>query len=169
MRLPISKIAASTTLVSETDNLYALKQSGAWLLILQFAWLLYPPAHAQGDTGPPGMDGLVEMFVVVAILPFLAIGLSFLIFKATGKAWVFFLAPFFMAGLSVIGLAELTSKSVPSPTEFIQFGAWVYGAHMLAVAIVYPIFRRTKKRWLFFLAPIVGWVIQFISLMFIYS
>jgi hypothetical protein len=115
------------------------------------------------------MDGLVEMFVVLTIFPFIAIGLSFLIFKATGKAWVFFLAPFIMAGLSVIALAELTSKSAPSPAEFIPFGAWIYGAHLFAVAIVYPFFKRTKKRWLFFLAPIVGWIIQFTSLLFIYS
>ena len=139
------------------------------IFLLQFACLLCKPAYAQGDTGPPGLDGVVEAFIVLAIYPFLTIGLSFLIYKATGKAWVFFLAPFFMVGLSVIGPIELTDRTAPSPVLLIQFGVWAFGAHLLAVAIVYSIFRRTKRSWLFFLAPIVGWLIQFISLFFIYS
>lgn len=102
IRLPIPKIAASATVVSETDDSYALRWFGAGLVVLQIIWLLCQPAYAQGDTGPPGLEGLPEMLFLLTIYPFLGVGLSFLIFKATGKAWVFFLAPFFFARLSVI-------------------------------------------------------------------
>lgn len=143
------------------------KRLGAVISMPLFVWLLSQSAHAQGDTVPPGLEGLDEMFIVVAVFPFLAIGLSFLIFKVTGKAWVFFLAPFFMAGLAIFGPTGLTPELASPPGLFIKFGAWAYGAHLLAVAIVYYLFGRTKKLWLFLLAPIVGWIIQFISLLFI--
>jgi len=143
------------------------KRLGVVIALPLFVWLLDQSAHAQGDTVPPGLEGLDEMFIVVAAFPVLAIGLSFLIFKVTGKAWVFFLAPFFMAGLTTFGPTELTPELASPPDLFIKFGVWAYGAHLLAVAIVYYFFSRTKKLWLFLLAPIVGWIIQFISLLFI--
>jgi hypothetical protein len=167
IRLPIPKMATSTTLVSETDDSYALRWFGAGFVVLQIIWLLCQPAYAQGDTGPPGLEGLDELLILLTVYPFLGVGLSFLIFKATGKAWVFFLAPFFFVGLSVVAPVDPTSTQPQSPAFFSLAGVWFYWTHIFAIAGVYAIFRKTKRSWVFFLAPIVGWIIQFISLLFI--
>lgn len=163
IRIPTPQIIAPTFIVSESAK------SCAVVLVSVFVLLLWRSANAQGETGPPGLEGLDEMIVVLAVFPFIAIGLSFFIFRITGKAWAYFLAPFFMAGLAAIGPAEITPDSAHSPDFFIKFAIWAYGAHLLAVAIIYYIFRWTKRSWLFFLAPIVGWIIQFVSLLFILS
>jgi hypothetical protein len=160
-------MAASATIGSEAVESYALKQFGAGIIVLQIVLLLCQPVYAQGDTGPPGLDGLDELLILLTIYPFLAVGLSFLIFKATGKAWVFFLAPFFFVGLSMIVLVDPAATPPQSPALLSLAGLWFYWTHFFAIAIVYFFFRRTKKSWLFFLAPIVGWIIQFISLVFI--
>lgn len=167
MRLPIPKIAASITIVSETDSSHALKPFGAGILVLQFVWLLCQTAYAQGDTGPPGLEGLDEALILLTIYPFLAVGLSFLIFKATGKAWVIFLAPFFHLTLSIIAQVDPTATQPQTPAFFSLAGAWFYWTHIVAIAVVYLVFTRTNKSWLFFLAPILGWTIQFISLVII--
>ena len=69
IRLPIPKIAASATVVSETDDSYALKQFGAGFIVLQIIWLLCQPAYAQGDTGPPGLEGARRATDPVNCLP----------------------------------------------------------------------------------------------------
>lgn len=167
MRPQNPKIAASALIVSEPNDSQTLRQFGAGIVVFLNIWLLCQPACAQGDTGPLGLQGLDELLILLTIYPFLGVGLSFLIFKATGKAWVFFFAPFFFVGLSVIAPVDPTSTPPQSPAFFSLAGLWFYWTHIFAIAIVYSIFNKVKKGWLFFLAPVVAWIIQFISLVFI--
>ena len=161
------KIATSAIIVSEPDDSQTLRQFVAAIVVFLNIWLLCQPACAQGDTGPPGLQGLGDALILLTIYPFLGVGLSFLIFKATGKAWVFFLAPFFFVALTVIAPVDPTSTPPQSPAFFSLAGVWFYWTHIFAIAVMYAIFRKTKKSWLFLLAPIVGWIMQFLSLVFI--
>ena len=140
------------------------------LLVVFFNVLLIcKPAYAQGDTGPVGLQGVGDLRMQLTIYPCVAIGLSFLIFKITGKAWVFFLTPLIIMGLGSIAPIDPTSTSLDLPAFFSWAGAWFYWTHTLAIAIVYSIFNKTKKAWVFLLAPIIGWAIQIGSFVIILS
>jgi len=74
----------------------------AGLLSILMLWKL---GYAAGATGPAGLQGLTEVLVQIVIYPFIGVALAFLVFKATNKAWVFFLIPFFYWGSVVPGAA----------------------------------------------------------------
>ena len=129
--------------------------------------MLWKPAYAAGETPPAGLHGLTEVLLQIAIYPFIGVALAFLVFKATNKAWAFVLIPFFYWGLS--SLAPIVPAPTPedSPALFSSVDTWLYLPHILATAIGYSIYSRTKKVWIFVAVPVLGWILQFVSLMFI--
>jgi hypothetical protein len=136
------------------------KSLSARLVILLGVFLLRMPAYAQGDTAGVSFPHLGELLMQLTIYPFIGVALSFLIFKATGKAWVFFFAPLFYFSLSTIAPIDPTFTPANSPNLFSLAGAWFYLTHVVGIAIVYPIYSETKNTRYFFFAPIVGWIIQ---------
>lgn len=165
--LTTTKVVASATVVSESHKPYSPNRPCAAVIALQIIPLLWQTALAQGDTGPPGLQGLDELLILLIVYPFLGLGLTYLLFKASGKAWVFFLAPLFYVGLSIIAPVDPTATQPQTPAFFSLAGVWFYWTHIVAVAVVYLAFARTNKSWLFLLAPMLGWTIQIISLVFI--
>ena len=159
--------SASTTVGTKAHQLDKSKISSSALGVLFGIWSLLTQAYAQGDTGPPGMQALGDAVLMLSIFPFIGVGLAFLFFKATGKAWMFFLAPFFFMGLVYIDPLGTPGTSSDSPGFFSAIGAWLYWTHIVAIAVAYRIFTLSKKTWVFFLAPIIGWIMQFICLVFI--
>ena len=116
---------------------------------------------------PPGFQGLDDLLIFLIVYPYIGIGLTFLLFKATEKAIVFFLAPFVYVGLSIIAPVDPTAPSPQSPEFFSLAGLWFYWTHILAITLVYWVYSKRKQSWLFLMAPIVGWLAPFISLVFI--
>jgi hypothetical protein len=83
--------------------LFAPKRSASLRLAgLLGVLMLGKLAYAAGETGPVGLQGLPEVLLQISIYPFIGIALSFLVFKVTNKAWVFFFAPFFYWGMSTL-------------------------------------------------------------------
>jgi len=121
-------------------------------------------AYAAGETGPPGMQGLPAALLMISIYPFVGIALSFVLFKITGKALVFFLAPLFYTGLIYVTPIDPSSPDSGAPGFFSAAGAWLYWTHILAIAVTYRMYSKNRKVWLFWLSPLIGWVIQVVSL-----
>ena len=147
---------------------FAPKPSVSWrlagLLGLLMPWSL---AYAAGATGPPGLKGLVELLLQISIYPFIGVALAFVVFNATKRAWVFFTIPFFYWGLSSLAPIVPAPTREDSPAVFIGVGAWLYLPLILATAIAYRIYGRKKKVWIFVLVPVLGWILQLVSLLFI--
>ena len=152
MRQEISKLSP--------EFLSRSKSVGSTLVILLNVLSSFKPVYAQGDTGPLGMEGIDELLLHLTIYPLVGVGFSFLLFKATGKAWFFFLAPFFYWWLSTIAPFDPTFPAGLA-------GAWLYLTHILAFAIIYPIFIKTEKVWPFFFAPFIGWAIQLLCFLIV--
>lgn len=119
------------------------------------------PAHAAGETGGIGLTD--EILIVLLLYPFIAMGFSYLLFRTIGKAWVFFLSPFFYMGLTMIASYDAADPSSP-PAIFSLLGAWLYWTHMLSIAIIFWVFRKLNRAWMFFLAPILNLVVQYLIL-----
>ena len=136
----------------------------AGLLGISMLWNL---AYAAGETGPPGLKALREVLLQIAIYPFIGVALAFLVFKATNKAWVFVLIPFFYWGLSTLAPIVPAPTTEDSPVIFYSVVAWLYLPLILATAIGYWIYSRTKRVWIFILVPVLGWLLQFVGLVFI--
>jgi hypothetical protein len=124
-------------------------------------------AYAAGATGPAGFQGLNEVFLQITLYPFIGVALAFLVFKATNKAWAFFLIPFFYLGLSYLAPKFPAPTPEDLPELFASVVAWLYLPVILASAIGYGIYSRTKKAWIFLVVPVLGWILQFLSLIFI--
>lgn len=126
-------------------------------------------AFAAGETGPVGLEGLVEILLQITIYPVIGVALAFLFFRATNKAWTFILIPLFYWGLSTLAPIIPSLEPVPEdpPFLFIAFIAWLYLPLVLATAICFRIFSRTKKGWVFLLTPVLGWLLQFAGFVFL--
>ena len=139
------------------------------LAVLLGISLLWNLAYAAGATGPPGLKSLAQVLLQISIYPFIGVALAFLVFKATKKVWVFVLIPFFYCGLST--LAPIVPAPAPTPEEsqalYYSVVAWLYLPLILATAIGYWIHSRTKRVWIFVLVPVLGWLLQFVGLVFI--
>ena len=126
-------------------------------------------AFAAGETPPAGLQGLTEVLLQITIYPFIGVALAFLFYKATNKAWVFLLIPLFYLGLSY--LTPIIPPMEPAPEDppflYISVIAWLYLPLILATAIGYGIYSRTKGVWIFVLVPVLGWILQFVGLVFI--
>lgn len=110
------------------------------------------------------LSGAGSLLLQITLYPVLAVCFAYLIFNITGKASVFFLAPVFYWGLSYVAPIDPTFTPEDSPALLSWAGAWFYGTHLAAIGIVFYWFRKNARAWLFFLAPMVGWVIQIASL-----
>jgi len=126
-------------------------------------------AFAAQATGPVGLQGLPEVLLQITIYPFIGVALAFLVFKATNKAWVFLLIPLFYWGLS--SLVPIVPPFERTPEDSLVFYssvvAWLYLPNILATAIGYMIYSRIKRIWIFVLVPVLGWALQFVSLVFL--
>ena len=131
-------------------------------LILAWSW---QPVLAQGDTGPPGLQALPHALVMLTVFPYAGLVLSYLLFRAFGRAWMFFLAPFFYVGISFLIPFDPSSAEEPAPPLFSAPGAWFYWPHFVGVAAAYFGYRKYGKAAFFFLAPVLAWAIQIVSLM----
>lgn len=138
----------------------------AGLLSILMPWKL---AYAAGATGPPGLKGLVELLIQITLHPYISVALAFVVFNATRKAWAFVLIPFFYWGLST--LAPIIPPLEPAPEDppflYISVIAWLYLPLILATVIGYRIYSRTKRVWIFVVVPVLGWILQFVSFVFI--
>jgi hypothetical protein len=152
---PTSK--ASAEYFRDSDK---LKRSCTGILLLQGILLLCHPVLAAGTTAGVSLEYLDELLWQLTIYPYVGVGFSYLIFGITRKAWVFFLAPILYWGLSSIAPLDPTFVAPDSPTLLSAAGAWFYWTHVFTIATAYVIFGKTKKVWIFFLAPVAAWVIQ---------
>lgn len=138
----------------------------AGLLSILTPWKL---AYAAGATGPPGLKGLVEVLIQITLYPYIGVALAFVVFNATRKAWAFVLIPFFYWGLSTLAPIIPPLEPVPEDPPFLYISviAWLYLPLILATVIGYRIYSRTKKVWIFVVVPVLGWILQFVSFVFI--
>lgn len=100
---------------------------------------------------------------MLLLYPVLAVGLCYILFRALGQGWMLFLAPLFYRGLTLITAVDPGDPSA-APGLFSIAGLWLYWTHLAGVAVFYPLVRRTRKSWLFLLAPLATWVMQFLIL-----
>ena len=115
------------------------------------------------------MQGLLAAILMITIYPFVGIAFSFFLFKITGRALVFFLAPLFYTGLVYLTPIDSTSSASDAPEFFSAAGAWLYWTHILAIAVTYRMYSKNRKVWFFWLSPLIGWAIQIVSLLFLVS
>lgn len=80
-----------------------------------------------------------------------------------------FFDPLFYWGLS--SLAPIAPAPTPEdvPGLFAAVVAWLYLPVILATAIGYGIYSRAKKAWIFLVVPVLGWILQIVSLIFLAS
>ena len=126
--------------------------------------MLSKQALAAGATGPAGLQGLTEVLLQITIYPYIGVVLAFLIYTVTKKLWVFMLIPFFYWGLS--SFFPLVPR--PALEESLVYDSlvmvWLYLPHIIATVLVYFIYFRLKRVWIFVWVPVVGWIVQLITL-----
>lgn len=140
-----------------------MPNAAARLIVLTGLSLCCLSAYSQGDTIGVDLRGIGVLLMQITIYPVIGVFLAYLMFNISGKAWVFFLAPVIYWGLSIFAPIDPTFTPEDSPPVFSAAGAWFYWTHVVAIAIVFHWFRRKKKAWLFFLAPVIGWCIQLLG------
>ena len=128
-------------------------------------------AFAAQATGPAGLQGLPEALLQLTAYPYIAVALAFLVFKATNKKWAFLLIPFLYWALSFLVpiVDPLGPEPEDAPVSNSSIIAWLYLPHVLATAFAYCVHSRTKKVSIFVLVPVIGWILQCISLMLVLS